>query len=163
MVAIFFANTLIGYTWIKSIGGGYLLWLAFKFFFIGEKEDRPDVVERGFWATVLVVELTDIAFAVDSILAAVAMTNRYWVIVTGGLIGTVLMRFAANQFITLLNKFPRLEKTAYLLITIVGTKVVLEGFHVDGIDFHSSSSPWFWGQWILMAITVLYGFKKEKN
>lgn len=163
MTAIFFANTLIHYTWIKFVGGGYLLWLATKYFFFQEAEKHPESVVRGFWATVMVVELTDIAFAVDSILAAVALTNKYWVIVVGGLIGTFLMRFAANQFIRLLEVFPKLETTAYLLISIVGVKVVLEGFHLDGVDFHSNTSPWFWGQWILMGIVILLGFRKNQK
>jgi YkoY family integral membrane protein len=163
MTAIFFANTLIQYTWIKFIGGGYLLWLAIKFFFFTDVEKHKEVIHRGFWATILVVELTDIAFAVDSILAAVALTNKYWIIVTGGLIGTFLMRFAANQFIRLLNVFPNLETTAYLLISIVGVKVMLEGIHLPGVDFHSSSSPWFWGQWILMSVAIIFGFKKNQK
>lgn len=164
MIAIFFANTLIHYTWIKFVGGGYLLWLAIKYFFFQEVEKHPDEpIHRGFWATVLVVELTDIAFAVDSILAAVALTNKYWVIVTGGLIGTFAMRFAANQFIRLLEVFPNLERTAYQLIAVVGSKVILEGFHFEGVDFHSSSSPWFWGQWILMVLIIAFGFKKDQN
>ena len=164
MAAIYFANHLIEYTWVKFLGGGYLLWLAIQFFFFRSPEKHPsEAVHRGFWMTVLVVELTDIAFAIDSILAAVAMTNQYWVIVFGGVIGMVLMRFAANQFIHLLEKFPNLEKTAYILISIVGSKVVLEGFHLPGIDFHSSSSPWFWGQWGLMALTIAYGFIGRKE
>lgn len=163
MTAIFFANTLIHYTWIKFLGGAYLLWLAVQYFFFPEKENLKETVVRGFWATVLIVELTDIAFAVDSILAAVALTNNYWVIVTGGLIGTFLMRFAAKQFISLLAKFPNLERTAYMLITIVGVKVMLEGFHFEGVDFHSQDSPWFWGQWILMAAVILFGFKKNQK
>ena len=160
MTAIYFANTLIRFAWIKFVGGGYLLWLAIRYFFFNEGDKKITAVERSFWGTVLVVELTDLAFAADSILAAVALTNNYWVIVTGGLIGTFFMRFAANQFITLLNIFPRLEKTAYLLISIVGIKVILEGLHIDGMDFHSNLSPWFWGQWLLMLLAILYGFKK---
>ncbi len=82
---------------------------------------------------------------------------------TGGLIGTFLMRFAANQFIRLLHSFPNLEKTAYLLITVVGVKVVLEGCKIKGVDFHSYGSPWFWGQWILMGLIIIYGFKKNQK
>ena len=163
MTMIYFANTLIHYTWIKFVGGAYLLWLAFQHFFLTDKKTNKQMIVRGFWATVIIVELTDIAFAVDSILAAVALTNKYWIIVTGGLIGTFFMRFAANQFIKLLAIFPNLEKTAYLLITIVGVKVVIEGFHFDGIDFHSSSSPWFWLQWAVIVFSVLYGFKKNQK
>lgn len=163
MIAILFASTLIHYRWIKFIGGAYLLWLAIQYFFMTDDEGgEKEVIKRGFWMTVLIVELTDIAFAVDSILAAVALSDQYWVVVTGGLIGTLLMRFAANQFIKLLNLFPNLENTAYLLITTVGGKVMLEGFQFEGVDFHSPSSPWFWGQWIVMAIIILFGFRKKQ-
>ncbi len=163
MTAIFFAKTLIHFTWIKFVGGGYLLWLALKYFFLTDKNPEIETVSRGFWTTVLMVELTDMAFAVDSILAAVALSDKYWVIVTGGLIGTFLMRFAANQSIRLLHSFPNLEKTAYLLITVVGVKVVLEGCKIKGVDFHSYASPWFWGQWILMGLIIIYGFKKNQK
>lgn len=163
MTAIFFASELIHYHWIKFIGGGYLLWLAIRYFLFEEKDDETRTVQRGFWTTVAVVELTDIAFAVDSILAGVALTNQYWIIVTGGLIGTLLMRFAANQFIRLLKVFPNLETTAYLLITIIGLKVILEGFQIQGIDFHSANSPWFWGQWTLMGIVIVWGFKANNR
>ena len=163
IAAIGVASSLIRYHWIKIIGGAYLMWLVVKYFFLDEKpEDQIESKARGFWQAVILIELTDLAFAVDSILAAVAMTNQFWLIVIGGLIGTVLMRFAANGMIQLLEKFPRLENTAYLLITIIGIKIILEGIQIEGVDFHSSHSPWFWGQWTLMAVCIAYGFKKGK-
>jgi len=85
---------------------------------------------RSFWGTVLVIELTDIAFAVDSILAAMALAgarqNKLWVVITGGIIGLVLMRFAAKMFISLLEKFPRFELSAYLLVIVIGLKLLAD-------------------------------------
>lgn len=82
----------------------------------------------AFWPTVLVIELTDIAFAVDSILAAMALAGSHveklWVVITGGIIGVVLMRFAAAIFIRLLEKFPRFESSAYLLVVVIGLKLL---------------------------------------
>jgi YkoY family integral membrane protein len=91
---------------------------------------------RSFWGTVLVIELTDIAFAVDSILAAMALAgarqNKLWVVITGGIIGVVMMRFAAAMFIRLLEKFPRFELSAYLLVIIIGLKLLADwGFNSD--------------------------------
>lgn len=163
MLAIGVASTLMQYRWIKFVGGAYLLWLVVKYFFLDDRaEDHVEPKVRGFWQTVLLIELTDIAFAIDSIMAAVAMTKHYALIVIGGVLGTIMMRFAANGMITLLDKFPRLENTAYLLIAIIGVKITLEGFQFPGVDFHSSHSPWFWGQWILMAICIAYGLKRKK-
>ncbi|MFN0019723.1 MAG: TerC family protein [Pirellulaceae bacterium] len=91
---------------------------------------------RSFWGTVLVIELTDIAFAVDSILAAMALAgarqSKLWVVVTGGIIGVIMMRFAAAMFVRLLEKFPRFELSAYLLVIVIGLKLLADwGFNSD--------------------------------
>ncbi len=145
VVAIAFAQMLLEIKFVKIIGGGYLLFVAGKYFYDqwrkGEDEaadadsqDASDHADRGgvteqfakFWPTVMVIELTDIAFAVDSILAAIALVGadttdgvglhpKLWVVVTGGMLGVILMRFAAAVFIKLLERFPRFETAAYLL------------------------------------------------
>ena len=92
-----------------------------------------------FWPTVLVIELTDIAFAVDSILAAIAMVGskppdvpadalhpKLWVVILGGIIGLMLMRVAAKWFIWLLDRFPRFEVSAYLLVIVIGLKLLTD-------------------------------------
>jgi YkoY family integral membrane protein len=142
-----------------------------------------------FWPTVFVIEMTDIAFAIDSILAAIALVSgvphdptkthpKLWVVITGGFIGVVLMRFAAVIFIRLLDRFPRFETAAYLLVTIIGLKLVVDwGFnrppadwptgqaYHGPADFHSLSSPAFWVFWILMLACFAVGFipKKERQ
>ena len=82
----------------------------------------------GFWRTVLVIELTDIAFAVDSILAAMALAgsqeSKRWLVIVGGFLGVVLMRFAAAMFIRLLERFPKFELAAYLLVIVIGIKLL---------------------------------------
>lgn len=137
----------------------------------------------GFWSTVAVIELTDIAFAVDSILAAIAMipavpadraNPKLWVVITGGMLGVVLMRFAAVVFIKLLERFPRLEISAYLLIIVIGGKLLVDwyfnkppptttpGWHAP-MDFHSPSSPAFWVFWTLMLGCFAIGFIPKRN
>lgn len=128
----------------------------------------------GFWSTVVVIELTDIAFAIDSILAAIALVGsapagsvgphpKLWVVVTGGMLGVVLMRFAAVLFIRLLDRFPRFETSAYLLVTVIGSKLVTDWAlntpeHPHRVDFHSPSNPAFWTFWIAMAVCCGIGF-----
>jgi YkoY family integral membrane protein len=125
----------------------------------------------GFWSTVAVIELTDIAFAVDSIMAAVGMvsgSSKTWVVITGGLIGLVLMRFAAVMFIKLLDRFPRFEITAYLLVLWIGLKLVADYFfnsvaHPHTLNFHSPTSPWAWLFWGGMLVCFAYGFVGGKK
>ena len=133
----------------------------------------------GFWSTVAVIELTDIAFAIDSILAAMALVGappaghtglhpKLWVVITGGMLGIVLMRFAAALFIKLLDKFPRFETAAYLLVTIIGLKLVIDWglntpAHPHRVDFHSPASAAFWVFWILMLLCCSIGFIRPKT
>jgi YkoY family integral membrane protein len=137
IVAIFFAAHMIEYSWVKLVGGGYLMWLSYAHFF-----RQPDGEERGtikpanawfgfsvFWTTVIKVELTDIVFAVDSILVAVAMSPKLWVIITGGVLGIIAMRLVIGQLLTLVQKYPALVDGAFVIIAWVAMKLFLEYAH----------------------------------
>lgn len=164
LIALGLASKLIHWTWVKFVGGGYLVFIALKHFLAKggtEKEKSPKAA--SFWRVVVAIELTDIAFAVDSIMAAVALTSKFWVVFTGGLLGLIMMRFAATLFLKLLRRFPSFEDTAYLLVFVIGVKVTLEGFRFEGLNFHSLSNPESWIFWGIMAACILYGFRPKKQ
>lgn len=133
----------------------------------------------GFWSTVAVIEMTDIAFAIDSILAAIAVVGsapaghvgphpKLWVVITGGILGLILMRVAAAMFIKLLERFPRFETSAYLLVVVIGAKLVVDwaansAEHPHRVDFHDTGSPAFWVFWALMALFVAFGFLPQRK
>ncbi|HBZ08782.1 MAG TPA: hypothetical protein DEO65_02715 [Bacillus bacterium] len=142
--ALFIIVTLVNIWQVQAIGSSYLIYLCINHF-IGrtkEKANRPK--ERkgsSFWMTVLKVELADIAFALDSMLAAVALAvtltplgkfsvagmdgGQFIVVFVGGVIGMILMRFAAVTFVRLLQRFPILESAAFLLVGWVGVKLAV--------------------------------------
>lgn len=167
LIAISLAAYLMHWTWVKFVGGGYLLYLSLHYWWVSRKEKQAEEEEikkgkeRSFWMTVLIVELTDIAFAIDSILTAVALTKKLWVVMTGGFLGLLMMRFAASMFVKLLEKFPRFEPTAYLLVFIIGTKLIIDGFHLDSVNFHDAKNPAFWIFWGSMALSLGFGFTKR--
>jgi len=114
----------------------------------------------AFWMTVLVIELTDIAFAVDSILAAVGTVpgrEKLWIVVTGGMLGVILMRFAAVIFVKLLDRFPRFETSAYLLVAVIGLKLSLD-YLFSWMDFHNPHAKAFWIFWVSMILAFCFGF-----
>jgi YkoY family integral membrane protein len=171
LIALGLTSYLMRWTWVKWVGGFYLLYVGLKHFWDKRAAEKAEVdgaeakpkKHAGFWKTVLIIELTDIAFAVDSILAAVALSKKFWVVFTGGFLGVVLMRFAANVFIVLIDKFPRMEVTAYLLVTLIGTKLVVDAAHLPGVDFHSMSSPAAWVFWILMIGFIAVGLTGSRK
>ena len=117
VIAIGLGTYLIQFWTLQLIGGGYLLWLAYEHFLIGdEQECEMNACGKGFWGTVLKVELMDIAFSIDSILAALGISKRVWVILTGGMLGILFMRLVAGVFVKLIDRFPLLKHTGYALV-----------------------------------------------
>src|SRR5205823_11523228 len=80
----------------------------------------------GFWATVIAVEFADMAFSIDNILAAVALSPKLWVVLAGVFIGILAMRFVAGIFVKLIEKFPILAQIAYVLVGAIGLQLVAE-------------------------------------
>jgi YkoY family integral membrane protein len=141
ITATVFAAYMIQVRWVQLIGGLYLLWLPYQHFFRGGgTHDRrtppkatPWLGMSAFWATVVKVELTDIVFAVDSILVAVAMSPKLWVIITGGVLGIIAMRLVIGQLLIIVRRFPALVDGAFIIIAWVGIKLLVEYPHSLGL------------------------------
>jgi YkoY family integral membrane protein len=125
---------------VKLLGAGYLLYLSYEHFFRGgDAEDRRTPPKAtplwglsAFWATVVKVELTDIVFALDSILVAVAMSPKLWVILTGGILGIIMMRAVIGQLLAFIQRYPALVDGAFVIIAWVGAKLLIEYLHGAG-------------------------------
>jgi len=137
---------LIKFWWIKVIGAAYLAWLVIKHFWLGEEENDTEGVKKDswlvrtfgvFWGTVISVELMDLAFSVDSILAAFAVSEKVWILLIGGMLGILMMRTVAKLFLVLIDKVPELENTAFILIAIISIKMFASvfGFELDHMIF----------------------------
>lgn len=143
--SLFIISFLVDVWQVQAIGAAYLLFISIKHLYEKATNHGEDLnVEStgsGFWMTVLKVEIADLAFAVDSILAAVALAvaltptglftvgsldgGQFMVIFAGGMIGVVIMRFAANKFVDLLNRRPGLEVAAFVIVGWVGVKLAM--------------------------------------
>jgi len=139
-IALLLAAYMIQLGWVKLIGAGYLLYLVYRHFGGGESGEQrrtppkaqPWMGLTAFWATVVKVELTDIVFAVDSILVAVAMSPKKWVILTGGILGIVMMRLVIGKLLALVERYPVLVDGAFVIIAWVGVKLLIEYAHTEG-------------------------------
>jgi YkoY family integral membrane protein len=148
-LATLLAVYLIQLAWVKLFGATYLLYLPYAHFFRGEeghdrrlpKQARAVFGLSAFWATVVKVELTDIVFAIDSILVAVAMSNKTWVILTGGILGIIAMRIVIGKLLVLIQRYPALVDGAFIIIAWVGIKLLLEYGHQQGF-LHFEIPKW---------------------
>jgi YkoY family integral membrane protein len=163
IVATLLAVYLIRLAWVKLLGGLYLIYLTYVHFFdSGDAEQRnkprparPWMGLSALWGTILKVELVNIAFSVDSILVAVAMSTKTWVVLAGGLIGIVAMRVVIAQLLVIVRRYPTLVDGAFVIIALVGTKLLLEFANAMAwIHF----DPPKWMSLSLIAITFLIAY-----
>ncbi|MCM3787744.1 TerC family protein [Domibacillus indicus] len=183
IAALFLISFLVKVWQVQAIGALYLFFICVSHLYKKWKEDKKieghglekDLRGSSFWMTVLKVEVADIAFAIDSMLAAVALavtlpetgwgqiggidSGQFLVMFLGGFIGVVIMRFAATWFVRLLQKYPTLETAAFLIVGWVGVKLAvftLSHPSLAVLDEHfPESKPWkfvFWG--VLLAIAA---------
>lgn len=138
-VATLLAVYLIRLGWVKLAGAAYLLYLVYRHFTTGDAGERQTKAEAkpafglsAFWATVVKVELTDIVFAIDSILVAVAMSPKTWVVITGGILGIITMRLVIGKLLSLVERYPPLVDGAFIIIGWVAIKLFIEYLHTEG-------------------------------
>jgi len=152
-IAIGLGTYLITIWWVKAAGALYLLWMALQFFLKKNAEDEEGIKDlpHGFWRTVLAVEIMDIAFSIDSVLAAFGISDQIWVLYLGGILGVMMMRGVAQIFLTLIDRYPGLETTAYIIIGIIGAKMMASvfGFHVSQVVFFSTLIIIFLGTFVI--------------
>jgi YkoY family integral membrane protein len=159
-LATLLAVYLIALGWVKLAGAAYLLYLSVHHFMQGGGEGarrtppkaQPMFGLSAFWTTVAKVELTDIVFAIDSILVAVAMSSKTWVILTGGVLGIIAMRLVIGQFLAIIERYPALVDGAFVIIAWVGIKLVVEYLHSEGwVHFEIP-------KWISLGLIVVIFF-----
>ncbi len=206
-IALFLISIIANFWWIQVIGAIYLIYMSIKnlwdFFHKSEEEHYKDtgddhhynesgiekeVGAKSFWGTVFKVEFADIAFAIDSMLAALAIAvtlpkvgihfggmdlGQFIVMFLGGMIGVILMRFAASWFVELLNKYPGLEGAAFAIVGWVGIKLVVMVLAHPDIGILPEEFPhgvlWQSIFWAVLILLVLIGWftsvikNKKKN
>lgn len=140
------ATLIIQFWWLQLLGALYLVYLPIKHFIAHASEGKMEATPGGFWMTVLKVEMVDVAFALDSVLAGVALVNtarhpeKTWVVIAGGVLGVVILRFAAGAFIRLLNRYPVLDHMAYALVGWAGAKMLFVSGHTYEL-WHKKANP----------------------
>ncbi len=170
ILATLLAVHLLQVAWVKLVGALYLLYLTWSHFFrAGDSQARravqparPWLGLTAFWATVVKVELTDIVFAVDSILVAVAMSPKTWVIITGGILGIITMRLVIGRLLVLVRRYPALVDGAFVIIGWVGLKLMIEYLHAEGW-IHFEVNKWISFGLIVVIFGVAYLYARRQG
>jgi YkoY family integral membrane protein len=190
LVAVAAAAYLLRWRVVRLLGGLLLIYVCLSYLLRASRGARRVRKQAGaagppatattttmggadaFWPTVVRIELTDLTFAVDSILAAVALVGpappgtapgamhpKLWVVYIGGMLGVGLMRVAGYGMTSILERFPRLETSAYVIVAIIGLKLLIEWRLGEAAAGHSPfndvHAPLFWGFWAAILAALL--------
>lgn len=195
IIAVFLVSFIAGIWQVQAIGAVYLIYLGVKNFVQKKQEDSQKTSSRSLdqneslWKVILKVELTDLAFAIDSVLAAVAiavslpdsplpafggMDGGKMIVVIGGMcVGLAFIRFAAHTVVRYMQKYPALEKAAFIVVAWVGVKLAIHVLSHPQINFgfippHFTHNVWwkvfFWGIMLLIIVgTWLYSARLKSK
>lgn len=165
-VALLLVEQILQIWWLKPIGGLYLIWMSLQHFYINSNQTAETEVKETkksflynytvgvlgvFWSTVLAVEFMDIVFSIDNIFAVVAYSDNIILICIGVFIGILAMRYVAKYFVVLMEKYPFLEKSAFIVIAILGVKLCFSVL----VHFNQETFAWIESESFDLFISIL--------
>ncbi len=162
ILLILLSSFLLQFLFIRIFAGLYLIYLFFSNVILRNKKIETSLSDDlsiknknlDFLKVVALLSITDLAFSVDSITTAVAISDQYILIVIGALIGVIALRFTSEIFLRLLEYFIRLEMAGYIAILIIGVKLILNTLLKESFlpDYYF---------YILIFISFVWGFSKK--
>lgn len=156
MALILTASWVLNFWQFEVAGAVYLLWLVFQHFTSSTDAENHHHGPRfkGLWQAIPTIALTDLAFSLDSVTTAIALSKDVLVVLLGGTIGIITLRFMAQLFIRWLDEYEYLEDAGFVTVALVGIRLLVRVVNPE----------WVPSQWImvgLIAIIFAWGFSKK--
>ena len=159
IILILGATFVIEYWQFELLGALYLLWLVFNYFVSDDDEeqesDKRTLGFKSLWQVIPTIAVTDLAFSLDSVTSAIAITEETWLIIAGGTIGIIILRFLAELFIRWLKEYTYLEDAGFITVGFVGLRLLLKVWPPDT----------YIPEWVTIAVVALFftwGFSKRE-
>lgn len=159
-VALILTATWVTRFWqFELLGAAYLLWLVFQYFTSGRDNEEDSSAHHGprfssLWQAIPIIAVTDLAFSLDSVTTAIAVSKDIWLVLTGGFIGVIALRFMAGLFIRWLDEFVHLEDAGFMTVALVGIRLLLRVLSPDFV-------PPEWLMVLMIALLFTWGFSKR--
>lgn len=158
VLLIITATWVIKFWQFSLLGAIYLLWLVYKYFSQKEEnhEDNRNLKFTSLWQAIPMIGFTDLAFSLDSVTTAIAVSDQIWLIIAGGTIGVIALRFLAQLFITWIEEYTHLQDAGFITVGFVGFKLLLKVVQPELIP----------PEWLLISIIIgmfIWGFSQKNE
>lgn len=156
VVLILTATWVLNFWQFEVLGACYLLWLVFQHFAAEEDDEHQHHGPRfqSIWQAIPIIAFTDLAFSLDSVTTAIAISRETWLVITGGLIGVITLRFMAGLFIRWLDEYVHLEDAGFVTVGFVGARLLVRVINENWV-------PPEWVMVALIAVLFTWGFSKR--
>jgi YkoY family integral membrane protein len=157
MALILTASWINDYWQFQLLGAVYLLWLVYQHFLGGKDEDGNDKADAEYtslWQVIPIIGLTDLAFSLDSVTTATAVSDKTWLVLVGGTIGVIALRFLAGLFIRWLGEYVYLENAGYTTVGLVGLRLAARALQPALV-------PPEWAMIGAFAVLFAWGFSRK--
>ena len=163
ILVILTAQFFLNFWPVKLIGGIYLISLSIsKFISLNSNDSNKDINDKGdnskisLFRVILLLSITDLAFSIDSITAAVAISDQFLLVITGAIIGVIALRFTSGLFIKWLEVYINLEKAGYIAVGLIGLKLIIQ------LILYKVVIPEYLFFLVMLGL-FLWGFSKKDN
>lgn len=157
VILILTATWVIQFWQFEILGAAYLLWLVYQHFSssdVDEEHRHHGPKFTSLWQAIPMIALTDLAFSLDSVTTAIAISSDVWLVLTGGAVGILTLRFMAGLFIRWLDEFVYLEDAGFLTVALVGIRLILRVVNPDLV-------PPEWVMIMMIGLLFAWGFSKH--
>tara|TARA_Y100001968_G_scaffold56778_1_gene47874 strand:+ start:122 stop:844 length:723 start_codon:yes stop_codon:yes gene_type:complete len=163
ILVILTAQFFLNFWPVKLLGGLYLITLSISKFFSINKIDSIEIdnsqksaKKNSLLNVILLLAVTDLAFSIDSITAAVAISDQFLLVISGAIIGVIALRFTSGLFIKWLEIYVNLEKAGYIAVAIIGLKLIIQ------LILYNIVIPEYLF-FLLMLFLFIWGFSSKEN
>jgi YkoY family integral membrane protein len=156
IVLIFTATWVVKYWQFELLGALYLLWLTLNYFLSssGDEDGERKFNYQSLWQVIPIIAFTDLAFSLDSVTTAIAVADEIWLIIAGGTIGVLALRFLSELFIGWIEEYTHLEDAGFVTVGFVGLRLLVKVIQPEFV-------PPEWVTIMTIAVMFAWGFSKK--
>jgi YkoY family integral membrane protein len=158
IILILTATWVIDFWQFQLLGAAYLLWLVFNYFTSADEDEdsQHSLKFSTLWQAIPTIAFTDLAFSLDSVTTAIAVADEIWLIIAGGTMGVLLLRFLAGLFIKWLDEYTHLEDAGFVTVGFVGLRLLLKVVSPNFVP----------PEWLMISgilVMFIWGFSKRNE
>lgn len=154
-------------------GGAFIIYTAVKEIWHmlsmeHNKEEEASSKKRSIKGAIFWIVVMNIVFSFDSILSAMALTNKFWIMAIAIVVSGFMMMWLSDRVSEFLRKNRMYEVLGLFVLFIVGIMLLTEGGHIGHLGFFGnditpmSKTTFYFVLFVLVVVEIIQGRYQKK-